>query len=485
VARIAVIGGGISGLAAAYYLRQLRPELSVDLFEASDRLGGVLETIRDGEYLIERAADNFLRGPSAPWAEQLCEQIGFADQLIPTSQQHRGAHVYWHGRLHSVPAGFQLMAPTRMWPILTSRLLSPWGRLRLCLEPFIREPKAGCDESLAEFAQRRLGREAFERLVQPLVSGIYTAQADRLSVAAALPQMVQLAREHGSLYRAMRSRKRSTGESQQARGARYSLFVAPRGGMSDFVNAVAAQLSNTRVHRSAQVQRLRPSSDSAWHVDVAGTAGTSNMETYAAVIVALPANAAARVLAELPDPSLAGELSEIQYASSAVVSCGFAHAQIRRPLDAFGCVVPAAARRQVIAISYSSRKFPGRAPAGHDLLRVFVGGAVQPDLLDRTDSKLIELVRDELADLLGVEGEPQMCHVVRWQHTMPQYLLGHLDRVARIEQLRQHWPGLYLAGNGLSGVGIPQCVRSGREAAEQVAASVPGEQHVHSLHLKD
>jgi oxygen-dependent protoporphyrinogen oxidase len=480
--RIAVIGGGITGLTAAYRLSTLRQDLRVELWEATDRLGGVLQTLRDRGYLLERAADNFLRGPTAPWAEQLCQEIGFADQLIPTNEQHRGAHVFWNGRLHAVPAGFQLLAPTRMWPILTSSLLSVRGRLRLCLEPLVPERPRVTDESLAEFARRRLGREAFERLVQPLVSGIYTADPTRLSVAAALPQMLRMVDQYGSLYRAMRRQSKSS-RSRQAdpsRGARYSLFVTPRGGMSDFVQALAARLGNTTIRHHAQVRRIRRCGDFHWqlHADQLGGAASSTETTdhhFRAVILALPTWAAARVLADLPDGRLASELEAIEHASSAVVCLGYHQQQIQRPLDAFGCVVPAAAGRHIVAISYSSVKFPERAPAGRALLRVFVGGALQPQLAELPERELIDLVRRELAIVLGVEGEPELCHVVRWPRGMPQYHVGHLARVERIRQLLGQQPGLYLASNGLGGVGIPQCVRSGSEAAAQLVRDWDGD----------
>jgi oxygen-dependent protoporphyrinogen oxidase len=473
VTKIAVVGGGITGLAAAYRLSTLRPELRVELLEATDRLGGVLQSWREAGYLLERAADNFLRGPSAPWAEQLCREIGFADQLIPTNEEHRGAHVFWNGRLHAVPPGFQLLAPTRLWPILTSGLLSPLGRLRLCLEPLVPERPRSADESLAEFAQRRLGREAFERLVQPLVSGIYTADPARLSVAAALPQMVRMVHEHGSLYRAMRrQRKRSASrEGDRARGARYSLFVAPRDGMSTLVDALAARLGQTTVRRRVHVKRVVRRDDGRWQLTLDGSAANQS-DIFQAVILALPTWAAASMLTEAGGGRLANQLRAIEHASSAVVCLGYRRDQIKRPLDAFGCVVPAAAGRQVLAISYSSIKYPQRAPAGKVLLRVFVGGALQGHLAELPEDELIDLVRRELSIVLQVTGPPELCRVVRWPRGMPQYHVGHVDRVERIVQELRDWRGLYLASNGLAGVGIPQCVHSGWQAAEQLVSEL-------------
>lgn len=464
--KIAVVGGGVSGLAAALRCNELQPEWRVTLLEAQDRLGGVLRTERDQGYLVEHAADNFLRGPTAPWAEQLCHRIGFADELLPTAEANRGAHVVWRDKLHRVPAGFQLLAPARLWPILTSPLLSIPGRLRLCAEPLIKEPPGERDESLTEFATRRLGREAFERLVQPLVSGIYTADPDQLSIAAALPQMVTMVQEHGSLYRAMRARVRAQSGEARSRGARYSLFVAPRDGMSDFVQAIAGKLTATEIRCSSPVTQLARDTQGRWQISVAGR---NEPETFDGLILALPNHHAAELLRGSAT-ELSAELQAIPLASSAVVCLGVQGSQIGRRLDAFGCVVPAAAGRNVLAVSYTSLKFPGRAPQGEVLLRVFVGGALQPELAELPDDRLSELVRRELAILLEFQGTPRLQRIVRWPRAMPQYHLGHLDRVRRIESLVQQTPGLELAGNALYGVGIPQCVQTAERAAESLCA---------------
>lgn len=471
--RVAILGGGISGLAAALRLETLCPEASLVLFESQDRLGGILGTHRESGYMVEQAADNFLRGPSAPWAERLTERLGLGAMLIPTAERNRGAHVAWHGELHPVPEGFQLMAPSRFSPILRSRLLSPWGKLRLCLEPWIREPKQAKEESLRQFATRRLGREAFERLVEPLVSGIYTADPDRLSVQAALPQMVQMAREHGSLYRAMQRRERQSRQAGQDRGARYSLFIAPRDGMSSWIAALASQLQRTELRLASPVQTLRRTADGRWLVagppstppSTMPSAGAAAENAFDAVVVALPVTGAARVLQEA-GPAVAESLSRIPAASSAVVCLGYRADQLRRPLDAFGCVIPSSEHRQALAISYSSNKFPERAPAGSHLLRVFLGGSLHPGLTDAPDEELERIARGEVEHWLHASGTPQLVRVVRWPHAMPQYELGHLMLVEAIERQLAGLPGLALAGNYLRGVGVPQCVHSGEQAAE-------------------
>lgn len=487
--RVAILGGGISGLAAALRIEELAPQYTVDLFESTHRLGGILETVRENGYLVERAADNFLRGPTAPWAEQLSERRGVADQLIPTDERHRGAHVGWQGELLPVPTGFQLLAPSQFSSILRSRLLTPLGKLRLLLEPLIREPRDGQEETLRQFATRRLGREAFERLVEPLVAGIYTADPDRLSVEAALPQMVQMARESGSLYRAMRRRAKLSRQAGTDRGARYSLFVAPREGMSAWVNALASRLERTSIHFQCSVERVHRSADGAtedktttadetahrgqWQVDYNELDRTGlhpRQARYDAIIVALPAHRAAEIIRH-ERPLLAASIDRIPLASSTVVCFGFREDQIRRPLNAFGCVIPALEHRPILAISYSSVKFPGRAPMGSRLLRVFIGGALQPELADLPDDELTRIARDELSHWLHVAGRPQTSWIVRWPRAMPQYELGHTQLVTTIEKQVAELPQMAIAGNYLRGVGVPQCVHSGELAAERIVQS--------------
>jgi oxygen-dependent protoporphyrinogen oxidase len=462
--RIAVIGGGISGLAAAHRLNELQPQWPVELLEATGRLGGVLQTVHEDGYLIEEAADNFLSGPSAPWAVKLCERLGFADQLIPTNDQFRGAKVFWNGRLLPIPQGFQLMAPSRLWPLLTSPLLSPLGRLRLICEPLVPAAKGEGEQSLAEFVTHRLGREALDRLVEPLVAGIYTADSRVLSVQAALPQMAELVREHGSLYRGMVRRQNRQRSADASQGARYSLFVAPRLGISSMIDAISKRLSNTNVRIHSRVAEIRSAGADRWSLRINDQTGT---ETYDGLIIALPAPAAARVVSSI-NTRLESELAEIEHASSAVVVLGYRENQIQRPLNAFGCVVPAVQNRQILAISCSSAKFPGRAPASCELFRVFVGGALQPRLAELPDAELTQLAQRELADMLATQGSPQICRVVRWRQAMPQYVVGHLDRLNRIRQLMPSAGRLQLAGNAYQGVGIPQCIRSGESAAEDL-----------------
>lgn len=462
--RFAIIGGGISGLAAAHRLRELDPAAQIALFEASETLGGVLQTSRAQGYLLDHSADNFIT--NVPWALDLCRRIGLADELVPTRETSRRAFVVRKGKLHPVPEGFSLMAAAKIWPVLATPILSPWGKLRLALEYFVSRRSDDRDESLASFARRRLGGEVFERLVQPLVAGIYTADADRLSLAAALPRFREMERQHGSLIRAARfEKKRGPSADSQASGARYSLFVAPRAGLASLVEAIARRLPAGCVRLNSPVDRLSQRTDGGWDVF---TGGRSEPECFSAVIVATPAPQAAMLLKGVDD-KLAAELAEIPYAGSAIALVGYRREQIAHALDGFGFVVPEIEHRKILAASFSSVKFDGRAPEGRVLIRVFFGGASRPEMVDLPDDELKKIVGRELAELLGAQGEPELFQVCRWAGKMPQYHVGHVELVRRIDERAQALPHFALAGNAYHGVGVPQCIHSGEQAAEHVA----------------
>lgn len=469
MSRIAIIGGGISGLSAALRVHELATEQNRDvritLFENSDRLGGVLRTERIGEYLVEHAADMWIT--NKPEANGLCERLGLADRLIPTDAKFRKSLVLRGGKAYPVPEGFQLMVPEQAWPMLRSPLLSWCGKLRLLGEAFVRSRRDGADESLANFVRRRCGTEAFERLVQPLVGGIYTADPEKLSLKATLPRFIDMEREHGSLIRAAlrSSRAKSSGTS----GARYGMFVSLPNGIEELVTTLTRRVAEIADIRCASpVQRVAwmPLSEGS-DEDVQATFTIDSVEHFDAVVLAVPSFVAARLLAE-NHPGFSNELNRIEYASTVIVASGHRLADIEHPLDAFGFVIPHIERRKLLAVSFTSRKFPGRAPDGHVLLRTFIGGALQPELCELDDAAILEVVRRELSELLGVRGEPDFIRVLRHTRAMPQYHVGHLDLVARIQGEMQKTPGLALAGSYLTGVGIPDSIASGEAAATKV-----------------
>jgi oxygen-dependent protoporphyrinogen oxidase len=464
--RVAVIGAGISGLAAANRLRELDPSADLTVFESTGRLGGVLQTERRDGWLIERSADMFTT--REPWAIDLCRRIGIADELIETDPRFRRAFVVHCGKLVPVPEGFMLMSPAKVWPILSTPILSPLGKLRLAYERLIPGRRDDSDESLESFTVRRFGREAFDRLIQPLIGGIYTADPAKLSMQATLPQFVELERQFGSLIRGMRKkgsafRVQGSDQKAQATGARYGQFVAPREGMQRLVDAVAAKLPAGSARLNAAVERIEYVD--GWKVFIRGGLEPYDIDE---LILASPGAVSARLLASI-DGELASLIGRIPHAGCSVAVLGVRRDQIAHPLDGFGFVVPAIENRRIIAGSMASVKFAGRAPEGKVLLRVFVGGALQPGLGELPNERIRQLVLEELGDLIGLRGEPEFCDVVRWSGMMPQYHVGHLDLVQKIEERAAAIPHFALAGNTYRGVGIPFCVRSGEAAAEKIS----------------
>ncbi|MGI9458233.1 MAG: protoporphyrinogen oxidase, partial [Aeoliella sp.] len=334
-ASVAVIGAGICGLAAAHRLTELLPNVRVQLFEASDRIGGVLKTIRDGDYLVEASADNFIT--RTPWAKDLCQRVGL--ELLPTEPSLRRALVVRDGHVVPVPESFVLMSAGRWWPIVKSPVLSPRGKLRLAMEPFITQRSSETDESISSFARRRLGREVFERLVQPLVAGIYTADPQKLSMNATLPQFVEQEQQFGSLWKARNAVQPMSGDS----GAAYSTFVAPREGMGQLIKALADRLPEGAVRLQAPVKAVSASS-TGWYVEIAEGGG----EEFCGVVLALPAPKSADCVAAF-DGKLAAMLHEIQYAGVSIVAMGVRRDQIKLPISGFGFVVPQIEGRQIIA----------------------------------------------------------------------------------------------------------------------------------------
>lgn len=463
---VVVMGGGVSGLAAAHRLTELSragpSEFRVTLLEASHRLGGVIATEHTGGLLLELGPDSCIT--DKPAALRLCERLGLAERLVVP--RHGGLKLYTVHRqeLTPLPEGFLLMAPTRVGPVLRSPLFSWRGKLRMALEPVLPRRSGEEDESLASFVRRRLGKEVLERVAQPLIGNIYAADPEALSLAAAMPRFPEMERAHRSVVigtrRAQTRRARTEGET----GARWGLFVSIDGGMEVLASRLAERLGPRALRLGETVRDLRRNpATRRWRVET----GRGGFDADA-VICALPAFAAADVLAAL-DGELARDLKEIPFSSTATVNLAYRRSDIAHPLDGYGFVVPHAERRTITACTFSSVKYANRAPEDVALLRCFAGGALQPRLLDQPDTVLEARVREDLEALLGVSGSPTLCRTARYPDGMPQYNVGHLDRVERIEARLQRFPALALAGKSYRGVGIADCVQSGETAAERVA----------------
>ena len=457
IGRIVIIGGGISGLAAAHRLVELGKANQVTLLEASGRLGGTIQTEHRDGFLIERGPDSFIS--EKPHAVALAKRLGLESRLIETNEKYRRSFIVRNGRLRPVPEGFQLLAPSRIWPFITSDIFSFVGKARMAADLLLprKNTNGTTDESLASFVRRRLGVEALDRMAQPMVGGIYTADPETLSLRATLPRFLEMEREHRSLILAMlRQGRAQSGTS----GARYSLFLSFDRGIQVLVDALAQ--INVDIRLNTRVETLRRLG-ATWTI----TTTTGERFEADAVCLAVPAYIAASLLTG----DLADKLGQIKYASTATINFGYRRAAITHPLNGFGFVVPFIEKRSLIACTFSSVKFSGRAPDDHVLLRAFAGGALQPEIFALDESEMVARVEADLRELLGINEAPLFVEVAKWERSMPQYEVGHLDRVNEIEKLVTELPGLTLAGNSYRGAGIPDCIRSGESAVKAMMAT--------------
>jgi oxygen-dependent protoporphyrinogen oxidase len=481
VKRIIIIGGGITGLAAAHRLLERGSELSLPLeivlLEASSRLGGTIQTdFRDG-FLLERGPDSFLS--EKPEAIQLARRLGVDAQLIGTNDFHRRSFLVRKGRLRTVPEGFQLLAPAKLFPFFSSRIFSLAGKARIAADLVLPRKRLNgdTDESLAHFVRRRFGREALSRMAQPMVGGIYTADPEKLSLRATFPRFLDIEVQHRSIILGLIKAGRTAGVS----GARYSLFLSFARGMQVLVNELAQRISSfasgnpdfwpkmsVRLNTTAgSLQCKKATKDPPWRVGL----NSGQTVTADAICLALPAHVAARLVSEVA-PGLAKQLRAIAHASTATINLAYRREDIPHPLNGFGFVVPFIENRSLLACTFSSVKFPGRAPAGRALLRAFVGGALQPEIFDLDEAEMISRVRRDLRDLIGIEEPPLFAEVSKWPRSMPQYEVGHLRRIQEIKKELQSVPTLKLSGNAYAGAGIPDCIRSGENAADELIESL-------------
>jgi oxygen-dependent protoporphyrinogen oxidase len=457
--RIAIIGGGISGLSAAFELEHRRREgadIEYALYESSSRLGGVLRTEHIDGCVVEAGPDSFVT--EKPWAAEFSRALGIGDQLIGSNDADRKTYILTRGRLVEMPDGLMFMVPTKILPTGLSPLFS-W-KTKLCMMQELYHPPRSVDhdESVAAFVERHYGAEMVDRLADPLLSGVYGGEAVNLSVRAVLPRFAEMERTHGSLGRAMLAARK---KMKSARKPAPPLFTSLKNGMQSLAGTAVSQLTPSCLLTNATVQAIQPQAG-GWTV----SAGMQS-DQFDRVLIALPARAAAEIL-QNTCPELAAELAAVQYSSSITVGLGYDH-EVRESLPpGFGFLVPRSEGRRLLAATFVHNKFPHRAPEDRALLRCFFAGSNAENVWSRTDDQIIGIVRDELRQILGLQGEPLFARVYKWKAAMAQYAVGHLERLERIERLRQQLPGLALAGNGYRGIGVPDCVRSGRDAAKQL-----------------
>lgn len=485
--RALVIGGGITGLAASYRLTREAEKrgipLHVTLLEASDRIGGVIRTTHRDGFVIEHGPDAFIS--TKPWAKALCEELGIADECIGTNSAMRRSFVVQKRKLHPVPEGFYMMAPGALLPFLKSPIFSWRGKLRMGLEPLMPRSDGTADESVADFVRRRLGTEAFERMAQPMIGGIYTSDAEHLSLKATFPRFLEMERAHGSIIKALLAQKRQAKAASGTSGPRYSLFLSFASGMQTLVDKLQqAHLTVARepaphesqqphltvarepaprehspkayLHLNTRVETIQQRKNgTGWQVSLAN----GDILEAELICVALPAPQAG-TLCENVSPALAKKLQAIPYASSATVNFAFRREAVAHPLNGMGFVVPVTEGLSLIGCSFSSVKFENRVPAAHVLLRAFVRKEQES-----SESSLTAAALRDITPLLGIKKEPIFSLVSQHKQAMAQYLVGHQERISEIKTLAKGLPGFALAGNAYHGIGIPDCIHSGEQAA--------------------
>ena len=469
--KIVIVGGGITGLAAARAVAIAAPEVEVTVLEAADRLGGKIVTIREDGFVIEGGPESYLAAKS--WMTDLCTDLGLAGELESTRPENRGSRVLWDGKLLPIPDGLSGLVPTRLRPIVTSPLLSPAGKVRIALDWVLRPRTDANDESLERFISRRLGRQAYERLIEPLMAGIYAGDGSQLSTMATFPQLRAAEREHGGIIRGMiANRKRAQASGTAPRGG----FLTPTGGMGRIVEALTADLAGrgVAVRTGVTVSRLVRSADGATSPYLVCLADGEEVAADG-LILTTPAPVTADLLTGVGQglsPTAAANLRHVPRVNSVTLSLAFHRQDITHPLRGYGYVVPRVQRRPILASTWTSSKWAGRAPDGQAVLRFYIGRAGGRDGITLSDDELQELALAEMREVLRVDATPTRRWVSRWPGGSPQYTVGHVDRVAEIELRIAAIPGLAIAGCSYHGVGIPDCVRSGERAARRVVSQI-------------
>ncbi|MEE2637511.1 MAG: protoporphyrinogen oxidase [Acidobacteriota bacterium] len=448
---VAVVGGGMAGLSTAYELH--RQGIAFILCEATDRLGGVVRTDRVDGFTLDAGPDSLL--VQKPAAIELCHELGLGDRLVPTLEP-RTAFVL-HGHLRPIPEASVLGIPTALTPWIKSTLLSPLAKLRLAAD-LVRPQGAGDDESVASFFRRRFGPAAVEYIAEPLLAGIHAGDVDQLSMRALFPRLMQAERTHGSVIRALRTLRRSVPRPTQG------LFRSLRGGIEELASTLSSTLPKSALRCGTRVSAI--SGPSPYTIRLEGAEPLSARS----VVLASPAHVTAGLVAGIDD-HLAMLCRQIPYTSTATVLLSYPRVAVRRPRTGSGFVVPRRERQAgLMAGSWVTSKWPGRAPKGHVLLRGFLGGVRDPDVISRSDDELVSIAHETFAKVLDLDRPPDLKRVYRWPRANPQHIVGHLSRMASIETQLKQYPGLFVTGSGFRGVGIPDCVADGRATARAVVA---------------
>jgi oxygen-dependent protoporphyrinogen oxidase len=466
--KIAIIGGGLAGLVCAWKLERLKKQnggaFETVLFESGGLPGGgTIQTEKRDGFILEKGPDSFLS--EKPWALELARELGIASEIIGTREENRKVFVVKKDRLIPLPEGFYLAAPTNVGSFLKSPLFSLPAKLRMMGEVLVPKAPAALDESVASFIRRRFGREALELAGQPMIAGIHSGDPERLSLLSTLPRFKTFESQDGSVIRGLlKNLKNNRQTFKNTSGPRYSLFLSFREGMQTLTQALASELPRGVLRPRSEIIKISTDFEgSQWRI----TEQSGQMHVAQGVCLAMGAGKAGRVLAG-SFPKLAGMLSKIHYQSVGTVNFAYRKRDVSHPLDGFGFVVPASEKKSLIACTFSSQKFPNRAPEGFALLRAFVGGAFGQSYFEMEDGSLIEAARKDLKLFLGIKNDPVFSSLSRYPDSMPQYEVGHAKLVSEIEAELALHQGLFLTGSSYHGTGIPDCVHDAATQAEKI-----------------
>ncbi|MBI5206458.1 MAG: protoporphyrinogen oxidase [Candidatus Firestonebacteria bacterium] len=470
--KIVIIGGGISGLSIAYFIikqfKQKNKKAEIVLIERNSQLGGNITTYSKDGFVIEGGPDCFIS--EKPWAIRLCEEIGLSDEFVVTKEENKCTYVLNKGKLVELPDGLMLMIPTKITPFLMTSLISFPGKIRMGMDLFIPKKKNDFDESLGSFVRRRLGQEALDKIAEPLIAGIHAGDPESMSLRNTFPRFLDMEKKYGSLIKGMLAGMKQKAErtkEEKSEINKRTMFMSLRGGLIVLINKIQEKiLPDTRILLNKSVNSINKI-DSEQGTQYEIKLSDKSIETADIVIITTPAYEAGKAVSVF-DNELSYTLNNFPYVSTATVSVGFKRSDIKHDLHGFGFVIPRKEKRKIMATTWTSQKFPNRANEDYVLLRAFLGGVYNQDVLIETDAKVLEIVLNEWRSIMNIEAEPVLHKIFRWNRAMPQYVLGHENTVKKIEGLASQHKGLIIAGNFLKGVGISDCILNAENTANNI-----------------
>ncbi len=471
--KIVIIGGGISGLSTFYYLKKYINEKNlhaeIQLIEKSGRFGGQIKTEYDGEFIFEGGSDCFIR--EKPWALELCRELGIEEKLVNTREENSGTFIYHSGKLHPLPEGLMLLVPTKFLPFATTGLFSIPGKLRMAIEAFVPKKKNNSDETLEGFVTRRFGRELLEMIAEPLIAGIHSGDPEKMSVQSTFPRFHQMEKDHGSLTRATLAARKKMREMMKKRNPgvpERSFFISFKNGMYELVEKMLDKLKGENLSTGKEVTSISKDSSGRFMINIRGT------ESIIAdsVVITTPAYVSSTLLKGL-NGKMSNSMELIPYIKSCTISIVYKKSDIQDRLPrAFGFLVPSVEKRNIMAATFTSLKWPNRCPDEYIMLRCFVGGKHRQEFVEKDDETLIKIARDELQSIIGIEAEPVKYRIFRWINNMPQYNMGHQELVETIDKGMRDNRGLYVTGSAYKGIGIPDCINNAEITAKSIVHEI-------------